>query len=166
MVQTLDHWYFSLVKRSARRQSAVQNGPEIVFPLCWQIRAAALFSLAGCGLIDFELISTKPISGDPPYLTPILVSIVGALAVAILLALPGRVVVDPSGIRQRYWWRGGRHIPWSDFASVIHDRNDGSTIVYGKFETPIVFSPYLVEQPRFDREVKAFTQTFEIRDDL
>jgi len=122
-------------------------------------------SLAGCGLIDFGLISTKPISGDPSYLKSILVSIVGALAVAILLALPGRVVIDPSGIRQRHWWRRERHVPWSDFASVIHDRNDGATIVYGKFETRIVFSPYLVEQSRFDREVKAFTQTFEIRDD-
>ena len=165
-MQTLDHWCFSLVKRSARRQSAVQNGSEIVFPLCWQMRVAALFSLAGCGLIDFGLISTKPISGDPWFLKPILVSIFAVLALAIPLALPGRVVIDPSGIRQRYWWRRERYVPWSDFASVIHDRNDGATIVYGKFETPIVFSPYLVEQARFDSEVKAFTRTFEIRDDL
>jgi PH (Pleckstrin Homology) domain-containing protein len=165
-VETLDQWYFSVVKRSARRQDAVQNGSQIIFPLCWQIKAAALFSLAGCGLIDFVLIRTKPIPGDPWYLKPILLSIVGALAVAILFALPGRVVIDPDGIRQRYWWRRDRHVPWSDFASVIRNRNDGSTIVYGKFENPIVFSPYLVDQLRFDREVKAFTHTFEIRDDL
>ena len=165
-MQTLDHWYFSLVKRSARRQSAVQNGSELVFPPCWQLRAVAQFIVAGYGLVLFGLLLSRPSPGDPWYLKPILLSIFSALPVAILLALPGRVVIDPSGIRQRYWWRKERHIPWSDFASVIHERNDGSTIVYGKFETPIAFSPYLVDQSRFDSEVKAFTQTYEIRDDL
>jgi hypothetical protein len=164
-MQTLDHWFFSLVKRSARRQSAVQNGSEIVFPLCWQMRAAVLFILAGCGLLLFVSINSRTSPGDPWYLKSIPVSIVGALPVAILLALPGRVAIDSSGIRQRYWWRPEKRIPWSNFASVIHDRNDGSTIVYGKFESPITFSPYLVDQSRFDREVKAFSRTDEIRDD-
>ena len=166
MAQTLDHWYFALVKRSARRQSAVQNGSEIVFPPCWQIRAVGLFIVAGYGLLLFGLLSSKPNPGDPSYLKPILVSIVSALPLAILLALPGRVVIDSAGVKQRYWWRSEKCIPWSNFASVIHDRDDGSTIVYGKFESPITFSPYLVDQSRFDREVKAFSHTDEIRDDL
>ena len=125
-----------------------------------------LFILAGCGLLLFGLIGSRPMPRDPWYLKPILISIVGAIPVAILSALPGRVVVDSSGITQRFWWRPERRIPWSDFACVIHDRNDGSTIVYGKFESPIAFSPYLVDQSRFDREVQAFSQTQEIRDDL
>jgi len=165
-MQTLDHWYFSLVKRSARRQSAVQNGSEIVFPPCWQMKAVALLIVAGYGLLLFGLLSSKANPGDPSYLKPILVSILTALPVAILLALPGPIVIDSSGIRQRSWWRREKRIPWSEFASVIHDRNDGSTIVYGKFESPIAFSPYLVDQSRFDREVKAYSQTDEIRDDL
>jgi hypothetical protein len=165
-MQTLDHWYFSLVKRSARSQSAVQNGSEIVFRPCWQMRAAALFIVAGYGLVLFGLLISRPNPGDPWYLRPIVASIFSALPVAILLALPGRVVIDSSGISQRFWWRSEKRIPWSEFASVIHDRNDGSTIVYGKFESPIAFSPYLVDQSRFDREVKAFSHTDEIRDDL
>jgi hypothetical protein len=165
-MQTLDQSFLSLVKRSARGQSVIQNGSEIIFPLCWQMRAVMLFILAGCGLLLFGLIGSRPMPRDPWYLKPILASIVGAIPVAILLALPGRVVVDSSGITQRFWWRPERRIPWSDFASVIHDRNDGSTIVYGKLESPIAFSPYLVDQSRFDREVKAFSQTQEIRDDL
>jgi hypothetical protein len=165
-MQTLDHWYFSLVKRSARRQSAVQNGSEIVFPPCWQMRSVVLFIVAGYGLLLFGLLGSRPNPADPWYLRPILASIVGALPVAILLALPGRVVIDSAGIRQRYWWRPERYIPWNDFASVIHDRTDGSTIVYGKFESPITFSPYLVDQSRFDNEVKAFSHTDEIHDDL
>jgi len=164
-MQTLDQWFLSLVKRSARHQSAVQNGSEIVFPICWQMRAVVLLILAGCGLLLFGLLSSRRIPGDPWYLKGILVSIVGGLPAAILLALPGRVLIDSSGIRQRYWWRPEKRIPWSDFASVIHDRNDGSTIVYGKFESPIAFSPYLVDQSRFDHEVKAFSRTDEIRDD-
>ncbi len=165
-MQTLDQWFLSLVKRSARGQNVVQNGSEIIFPLCWQMKAVVLFILAGCGLLLFGMVSGRPSPGDPWYLKPILVSIVGALPVAILLLLPGRVIIDSSCIRQRYWWRPEKRIPWNDFASVIHDRNDGSTIVYGKFESPIAFSPYLVDQSRFDREVKAFSQTSEIRDDL
>lgn len=165
-MQTQDHWYFSLVKRSARRQSAVQYGPEIVFPLCWQMRAVALFIVTGYGLVLFGLFSGRSTPNAPWFFKPMVACIFSAVPAAILLGLPGRIVVDSSGISQRFWWRPEKRIRWTDFASVIHDRNDGSTIVYGKFEAPIVFSPYLTEQPRFDREVKAFTQTSEIRDDL
>jgi hypothetical protein len=165
-MRTLDQWFLAFVKRSARRQSVVQNGPEIIFPLCWQIKAVMLFILGGCGLLLLVLSSSTPVKGDPQFLKPILVSVIGALPVAILLALPGKVVIDSSCIRQRFWWRTERRMPWTDFASVIHDRNDGSTIVYGKFQPPIVFSPYLADQSRFDREVKAFSKTYEIRDDL
>ena len=87
------------------------------------------------------------------------------LPLAILFLLPGRVVIDPKGIRQRFWWRREKYIPWKDFASAVRDRNDGSTIVYGKFQSPIAFSPYLVDQLRFDREVKAWSRTNEIPED-
>ncbi len=92
-MQTLDQWFLSLVKRSARGQSVAQNGSEKVFALCWQVRAVVLFILAGCGLLLFGLTSSSPIPGHPWYLKPILVAIVGGLPVAILLALPGRVVI-------------------------------------------------------------------------
>jgi hypothetical protein len=135
-MQTVDHWYFSLVKRSARHQSAIENGSEIVFPLCWQIKAVVLFILAGYGLVFFALINSRPVPGDPWYLKQVLVLIFGAIPVAILLALPGRVVTDSSSIRQRFWWRPEKSIPWSDFASVIHDRVYGSTIVYQHLRGP------------------------------
>src|SRR5260370_12855587 len=163
-MQSVDHWYFSLGKRSARRQSAVQNGSEIVCPPCWQMKAVALLIVAGYGLLLFGLLSSKATRGEPSYLKPILVSILTALPVAILLALPGPIVIDSSGIRQRSWWRREKRIPWSEFASVIHDRNDGSTIVYGKFESPIAFSPYLLDQSRFDRELIPSSQPHELPD--
>jgi hypothetical protein len=140
-MQTLDHWYFSLVKRSARRQSAVHNGSEIVFPPCWQMRAVALFIVAGYGLVLFGLLISRPYPGDPWCLKPIVASIFSALPVAILLALPGRVVIDSSGIRQRSWWRSEKHIPWSEFASVIHDQNDGSTMCMANSNLRLPFLP-------------------------
>jgi hypothetical protein len=118
-MQTLDQWFLSLVKRSARGQSVAQNGSEKVFALCWQVRAVVLFILAGCGLLLFGLTSSSPIPGHPWYLKPILVAIVGGLPVAILLALPGRVVIDSSGITQRFWWRPERCMPWSDFLPLL-----------------------------------------------
>ncbi len=130
------------------------------------MKAVAFLIVAGYGLVLFGLLISRPNLGDPWFLKPILLSVFSTLPVAILLALPGRIVIDSSGIRQRFWWRPEKRIPWSEFASVIHDRNDGSTIVYGKFESPIAFSPYLVDQSRFDREVKVFSHTDEIRDDL
>ena len=165
-MQTLDQWLFSLVKKSARGQSSFQNGSEIVFRICWQLRVAVLFVVAGCGFLLFTLMQTKATPGDPHYLLPLLSLIVGALPTAILFALPGRIVIDSSGIRQTFWWRRAKRIAWDDFASVIHDRNDGSTIVYGKFSSPIKFSSYLVDQPRFDRQVKVLSRTDEIPDDI
>ena len=88
------------------------------------------------------------------------------LPVAIILLPPGRIVIGSTGIRQRRWWRRENSIPWNDVASVIRSRDDGSTIVYGKFESSITFSPFLVDQPQFDREVRAHTLIEEIRDDL
>jgi hypothetical protein len=165
-MQTLDRQLFTLVKRSARRQGAAENGSEIVFRACWQAKATIAFIVVGCGLLVSVLLGATPVPGNSPYVGILLASLVGALPLAILLALPGRVVVDSSGIRQRYWWRPLKFIGWSDFAAVIHDRNDGSTIVYGKFGPPIVFSPYLVDQLSFDREVRARPRIDEIRGDL
>ncbi len=88
------------------------------------------------------------------------------LPLAILLRLPGSIILDSTGIRQRFWQRRGKHVPWKDFASVVHVSEDGSTVVYGRFQSPITFSPYLVDQTRFDREVVAFSKACEIRDDL
>src|SRR5260370_6928219 len=127
-MQTLDHWYFSLVKRSSRRQSAVQNGSEIVFPPCWQMKAVAFLIVAGYGLVLFGLLISRPNLGDPWFLKPILLSVFSTLPVAILLALPGRIVIDSSGIRQRFWSRPEKRFPCSQFAQVIHYHNEPPTL--------------------------------------
>jgi hypothetical protein len=44
-------------------------------------------------------------------------------------------------------------MPWSDVVSVARNDFNDETIVYGKFASPI-FSPYLVDRPRFEHELK------------
>src|SRR5260370_17717905 len=109
-MQTVDHWYFSVVKRSARRQSAVQNGSEIVFPPCWQMKAVVLFIVATYGSLFFALISSKPVLGDPWYLKPVLISILAALPMPILLPLPGPVVTASSAFNHLYRMRPNNYI--------------------------------------------------------
>ncbi|SRR6266404_254779 len=166
-MQTLDQWLGSLLRRSARGQSSLRNGAEIVFPLCWQMKTVMVFILAGCGFLLLAVITQgRWVPGDPWYVVLIPALILVPLPVAMILLSPGRISIDSTGIRQRGWWRRENSIPWSDVASVIRGRDNGSTIVYGKFESPITFSPYLVDQPQFDREVKARMLMDEIRDDL
>jgi hypothetical protein len=165
-MKTIDQWALLSLRKSACGQSSVQNGPGIDFPLCWQGKAVVAFILAGCGVLLIAVGAKGPVPGDPWYIRLIPILILVSLPLAILLLLPGRIIIDSTGIRQRFWWRRENHIQWSDFTSVIHDQNDGSTIVYGKFGPPIAFSPYLVDQLRFDREVKAFSRTDQIPEDI
>jgi hypothetical protein len=166
-MQTLDQWLRSLLRRSARDQSSVRNGAEIVFPLCWQMKTVTGLILLGCGFLLFAVITQgRRVPGDPWCVVVIPFFILVPLLLAIMLLLPGQVVIDSMGIRQRRWWRRENSIPWNDVSSVVRSRDDGSTIVYGKFESPITFSPYLVDQPRFDTEVRARTLIEEIRGDL
>jgi hypothetical protein len=130
------------------------------------MKTAMLFILAGCGVFVFVLIASESAPGDPWFIKAIIATVVGALPVAILFSIPGRIAVDSSGVRQRYWWRRDKFIPWKDFAEMMHNSGDGSTIVYGKFESAITFSPYLVDHQRFDREVMTYSRTTEIPVDL
>ena len=75
---------------------------------------------------------------------------------AILLARPRPVVLDHDGVRQHRWLRADREIAWIDIAWMKRGRNTGTTYVRSKKGgRPISFSPLLVGQPRFEREVRA-----------
>lgn len=86
---------------------------------------------------------------EVPFHLPLvfLVMFVGAL-----LASPAPVVLDQSGIRQRYWWRRSKYIPWNEVVEAVHERTD-RTVVRGKWGTCISFSPYLIGQDRFEQEI-------------
>src|SRR6267378_7130206 len=111
-MQTLDQWLRSLLRRSARDQSSVRNGAEIVFPLCWQMKAVTGLILLGCGFLLFAVITQGwRVPGDPWCVVVIPFFILVPLLLAIMLLLPGQVVIDSMGIRQRRWWRRENSIP-------------------------------------------------------
>jgi len=75
---------------------------------------------------------------------------------AIILATPHAVMTDHNGIRQRRWLFGDRVIAWDEIAWMRRGRNTGATYVKSRNGgRPISFSPLLVGQARFEREVRA-----------
>jgi len=106
--------------------------------------------VAALGFVLFLLVTAPANDRDPWYLRPLITAFIAAIPITILLVLPGCVVTDAAGIRQKLWWRAERHIPWSDVVSVSRNDFKEETTVYGKFSPPIVFSPYLVARPQDD----------------
>ena len=159
----VEEWLFSLVQRSALRQRAQGKGSDVTFRLCWQIRLTVAFIVVAFGLLLFAVLNAPQIDRGPWYL---IVALLTAIPIGILLALPGRVITDSSGIRQQRWWRSEKHMPWSDVVSVGRNDSKDELIVYGKSFSPIVFSPYLVDRSRFKREVKMHSRRTDPGTDL
>jgi hypothetical protein len=94
-------WCLSLLIRSAQGQSAVEDGSTLVFPL-------GLASRVILGVVILSL-ATFTISLAPPLRrsnqSPLAVLIPLALLTAIMLSLPGTIILDETGIRQSFWWR-------------------------------------------------------------
>ena len=67
----VEHFLFRLVRRSAVRQTAQQDGPEITFGLCWQIRFAVVLIVVGIGSLRLPLYpNSKPARFDPKTFLP------------------------------------------------------------------------------------------------
>jgi hypothetical protein len=84
---------------------------------------------------------------------------------AIFLAEPRTVLIDQEGIRQHRWLREDRFIAWNDIACMKRGRNTGTTYVKSRNGgRPVSFSPLLVGQLRFEREVRRHTRNIELDD--
>ncbi len=74
---------------------------------------------------------------------------------AILLAKPRSVLTDHEGIHRGRWLRQDRVIAWNEIAWMRRGRNTGTTYVKSRNGgRPMSFSPLLVGQSRFEREVR------------
>ncbi|MFB3921863.1 MAG: hypothetical protein ACE145_09085 [Terriglobia bacterium] len=142
--------FFKFLRSSARYQSAVQDGAGLTFGICTGIKV--LVAIAGVGLSGLAIIVLLVTKGEKG--PPVAVLIPVSLLVVILFSLPPSIVLDEAGIRQRYWWGRCRQIPWGDVTSAFHDPLSGSTTILYKWGK-ISFSQNLVDQGRFDREVRA-----------
>ncbi|HMD69843.1 MAG TPA: hypothetical protein VKF41_00785 [Bryobacteraceae bacterium] len=84
------------------------------------------------------------------------------MSAGAVLASPAAVIRDDSGVRQNYWWRRNKHIPWNEIVEAVHEPKSDRTVVRGKWGTCISISPYLIGQHQFEREVLAHSSLNEI----
>lgn len=143
---------FFLIRRSASKQEARQEGSALIF--CPALGIRFLLWLVSILLIAFALLvlSVTLSQGEGWYgvFVPL------AVLVTIFLAKPRAVVLDHKGLRQLTWFHGNREIAWSDIAWMRRGWRTGTTYVRNiKGGRPISFSPLLGGQSRFEREVRA-----------
>jgi|SRR5271166_4168909 len=148
---------FGILRRSANNQQPSQQGSGLVFGLCLWMKlllgtlSVALFLL---GLLVGVALTPQ----DGPYFVLL---IPFGLLLAIHFATPDAVATDEDGVRHIRRFRR-KAIPWSEVVEAIRNPDNGCTEVRGKWGAMISFSPYLVAQDRFEREVLIHTQLEEI----
>lgn len=142
---------FWWIRRSTRKLRPRENGTSVEFSLT--PRMHVLIEIVTVSLVAFTalIVSETVRKGEGLYAVLIPISVL----VAILLAEPRTVLIDHEGIRQHRWLRGDRVIPWNQIAWMKRGRNTGTTYVKNRNGgRPVSFSPLLVGQRRFEREVR------------
>ena len=105
-------------------------------------------------VVAFTVLALVEISRKGGNLLALLIPL--CVLAAIILATPHAVMADHNGIRQRRWLFGDRVIAWNEIAWMRRGTNTGATYVKSRNGgRPISFSPLLVGQTRFEREVRA-----------
>ena len=145
---------FSLARRSARKGEPRQEGPSLEFFLAPGMRFLLALVLVLLAAFSMLVLGVSLSRGEGWYA----VFIPLAVLLAILLAYPRPVLLDHNGIRQQRWLRRDREIAWAEVAWIERGWRTGATYVKNKNGgRPISFSPLLVGQSRFEREVREHT---------
>jgi len=144
---------FNWLRRSAKKLRPKDLGSSIEFFV--SPRTRILIQIVLLLLASFSvlvLLTSIARGGDGRYSVFIPLSVL----VAILLAMPRKVIVDGDGIRQQRLIRADRHIAWNEIAWMRRGVNSGATYVKSKNGgRPVSFSPLLVGQFRFEKEIRA-----------
>jgi hypothetical protein len=149
--------FFEIFRQSANNQQPSQQGSGLAFGLCLWMKLL----LGALSIILFLLgvvvwMALMPEGG--PYLVLL---IPFGLLFALVIAKPTGVVTDETGVLQTRWFRSNE-IPWSEVVEAVRNPDNGCTDVRGKWGTMISFSPYLVAQDRYDKEILVHTKLAEI----
>ena len=150
---------FWWIRRSARKLRPREDGTSVEF--CLAPRMLVLVEIVIVSLVAFTvLIVWETVrKGEGLYAALIPLSVL----VAILLAEPRTILINHEGIRQHRWLRGDRVIAWNEIAWMRRGRNTGSTYVKSRNGgRPVSFSPLLVGQSRFEREVRKHAREIEL----
>ena len=150
---------FWWIRRSARKLGPREDGTSIEFSLA--PRMLVLVEIVMVSLVAFTALTVWETvrKGEGLYAALIPLSVL----VAILLAEPRTVLINHEGIRQHLWLRGDRVIAWNEIGWMRRGRNTGTTYVKSRNGgRAISFSPLLVGQSRFEREVRKHAREIEL----
>jgi len=150
---------FWWIRRSARKLRPREDGTSVEF--CLAPRMLVLVEIVIVSLVAFTglIVWETGRKGEGLYAALIPLSVL----VAILLAEPRTILINHEGIRQHRWLRGDRVIAWNEIAWMRRGRNTGSTYVKSRNGgRPVSFSPLLVGQSRFEREVRKHAREIEL----
>jgi hypothetical protein len=142
---------FWWIRRPTRKLRPRENRASVEFSLT--PRMHVLIEIIILSLVAFTALTVWETvrKGEGLYAALIPVSVL----VAILLAGPRTVLINHEGIRQHRWLRGDRVIAWNEIAWMRRGRKTGTTYVKSRNGgRPVSFSPLLVGQSRFEREVR------------
>jgi hypothetical protein len=143
---------FWWLRRSARNHQPKEEDGVLEFSLALGMRVLLNIVLVALLLFSGLTLVASLSQGGGWYVVLIPLSVLAA----ILLAWPKAVMLDHNGIKQRRWIRGDREIGWSDIAWMKRGKRTDATYVKSKQGgRPISFSPLLVNQSRFEKEVRA-----------
>ena len=76
------------------------------------------------------------------------------LALLVLAAYPGSIVLSAAGLEQIYWLWWNKHIAWSEVSGVKADQKKGTLTVLAKGRTRIVYGSQLPDRTRFETELE------------
>jgi hypothetical protein len=148
---------FAMLRRSANNQQPSQEGSGLKFGLgLWMklLLGALSFVLVLMGFLVWLALTPE---GGPYFV----LLIPFGLLLALRSATPSAVATNEDGLRQVRWF-GRRAIPWNEVVEAVRNPDSGCTEVRGEWGTMISFSPYLVAQDHFEREVLIHSQVREI----
>lgn len=147
---------FKWLRRSAKKLQPREAGSSIEFDLSPRMRILIRVVLLSLVLFSVLVFWTSLSQGGEGWYA---VFIPLTVLLAILLTTPRTVVVDGARIRQRRLIRTDREIAWNEIARMRRGVNSGTTYVKSKTGgRPIPFSPLLIGQSRFEREVRSHAQ--------
>ena len=151
-------WFFTYLRRSAKKQKPRQEGASMVFFVAPGMRI--LLGSVMLALVLFMILVLSALRFEGESFLALLIPL--SVFAALLLARPREVTLDHNGIRQQGCFGQPRVIHWEDVASVIRGRNTGITYVRSRIDRrSISFSPLLVGQAQFVREIRSHAHHFE-----
>jgi hypothetical protein len=128
---------FSLIKRAAKKRPPIRQENCLEFRVFVPMKGLIIVAVAINGLFTFLTMYAASTDPGTPFWLPFVFLAIGIVAV---FAAPAPVIVDDAGVRQNYWWRRNKQIPWKEVVEAVREPETDRTMVRGKWGTCISLS--------------------------